>query len=79
MTLYDFNILELNYKMEVVNQQGIYLDNYVTKVEKFNLYAVDRFFVEVCYSSKQNKIVEIKSFISGHLLDRYSNFSVKDF
>ena len=51
MTLYDFNVLELNYKMEVVNQQGIYLDNYNTKVEKFNLYAVDKFFVEVCCNS----------------------------
>ena len=26
MTLYEFNILELNNKMEVINQTGIYLD-----------------------------------------------------
>ena len=27
MTLYEFNILELNERMEAVNQYGIYLDN----------------------------------------------------
>lgn len=27
MTLYEFNILDLNKKMEVINQQAIYLDN----------------------------------------------------
>ena len=32
-------------------------------------------FVEVCYNSIENSIVEIKSFKSGHLLDRYSNIN----
>jgi hypothetical protein len=73
MTLYDFNLLELNCKMEVVNERGIYLDNYITKYEKFNLYAINMFFVEVCYNSLENKISGIKSFKSGHLLDKYSN------
>jgi hypothetical protein len=31
------------------------------------------FFVEVCYYSLENKISGIKSFKSGHLLDKYSN------
>jgi hypothetical protein len=73
MTLYDFNLLDLNNQMDTVNQKGIYLDNHITKTEKFNLYAIDKFFVEVCYNSIENKITNIKSFISGHLLDRYSN------
>jgi hypothetical protein len=59
--------------METVNQQGVYLDNHITKNEKFNLYAINMFFVEVCYYSLENKISGIKSFKSGHLLDRYSN------
>ena len=59
--------------METVNQLGIYLDNHITKNEKFNLYAIDMIFVEVCYNSLENKISGIKSFKSGHLLDRYSN------
>jgi hypothetical protein len=59
--------------METVNQRGIYLDNHITKDEKFNLYAINMFFVEVCYNSLENKISGIKSFKSGNLLDRYSN------
>ena len=73
MTLYEFNLLDINNQMETVNQQGVYLDNHITKIEKFNLYAINMFFVEVCYNSLENKISGIKSFKSGHLLDKYSN------
>jgi hypothetical protein len=73
MTLYNFNVLDLNNKMQVVNQQGKYLDNHITENLKCNLYAIDMFFVEVCYSSLENKISNIEGFKSGHLLDRYSN------
>ena len=75
MTLYEINVLDLNNKMESVNQLGVYLDNHITKTEKYNLYAIDMFFVEVCYNSMENSIVEIKGFKSGHLLDRYSNIN----
>jgi hypothetical protein len=73
MTLYEFNLLDINNQMEAVNQQGVYLDNHITKDEKFNLYAINMFFVEVCYNSLENKITNIKTFKSGYLLDRYSN------
>lgn len=46
---------------------------------EFNLYAVDKFFVEVCYNSEQNKVVNIKSFRGGYLLDRYSNIDNYNF
>jgi hypothetical protein len=52
--------------METANQQGIYLDNHITKNEKFNLYTINIFFVEVCYNSLENKITGIKS---GHLFE----------
>ncbi|MGK0325699.1 MAG: hypothetical protein ACJA2M_002668 [Polaribacter sp.] len=48
MTLYEFNLLDINNQMETVNQQGVYLDNHIIKNEKFNLYAIHMFFVEVC-------------------------------
>ena len=73
MTLYEFNLLDINNQMETVNQQGVYLDNHITKNEKFNLYAINMFFIEVCYNSLENKISGIKSFKSGNLLDKYSN------
>ena len=65
--------MDINNQIETVNQQGVYLDNHITKDEKFNLYAINMFFVEVCCNSLENKISGINSFKSGHLLDRYSN------
>jgi len=76
MTLYEFNLLDLNNQMEAVNQNGIYLDKYITINKNFNLYAIDMFFVEVCYNSIENKITDIKSFKVGVLLDRYSNIDL---
>ena len=73
MTLYEFNLLDINNHMKAINQQGVYLDNHIIKNEKFNLYAINMFFVEVCNNSLKNKISAIKSFKSGNLLDRYSN------
>jgi len=61
--------------MEAVNKYGIFLDNHITKKEKCNLYAIDRFFVEVVYNPEKNKIVEFRSFKTGHLLDKYSNLN----
>lgn len=75
MTLYEFNVLELNERMEVVNQQGTFLDNHITKLERCNLYAINKFFVEVVYNADTNTITEIKSFKTGELLNKYS----KDF
>ena len=54
MTLYEFNALELNERMEAVNQYGTYLDNYIGNGERCNCYAIDKFFVEVVYDSKRN-------------------------
>lgn len=72
MDLYEYNVLDLNERMEVVNQQGVFLDNHITKLERCNLYAIDRFFVEVVYNSETNTITEIRSFKTGDLLNKYS-------
>jgi hypothetical protein len=73
MTLYEFNVLDISNKMEVVNEYGKYLDNFITENLNFNLYAIDMFFVEVEYNKQVNKITNIQSFKGGYLLDRYSN------
>jgi len=39
---------------------------------KMDLYAIDKFYVEVQYDSKSNKIIGLKSFKHGHLMDKYS-------
>jgi hypothetical protein len=45
--------------METVNQQEIYLDNHIIKVEKFNLYTLEKFFVEVECNKRLNQILKM--------------------
>lgn len=40
---------------------------------RYALYAIDKFFVELVYSPKENKIIEVRSFDTGIDLDKYSN------
>ena len=76
MTLYEFNALELNERMEAVNQYGTFLENYITKDIRIGCYAIDKFFVEVVYDAEQNTITEVRSFKSGSNLDKYSDLSL---
>ena len=55
----EITIFDENNQMDTVNQQGVYLDNHITKDKKFNLYAINMFFVEVCYKCESR--VEIKT------------------
>ena len=45
MTLYEFNALKLNERMEAVNQYGTFLDNYITKDIKINCKDTERPFI----------------------------------
>ncbi len=40
---------------------------------KYVLYGIHKLFVEVVYDPEHNVITELKSFKTGHLLDKYSN------
>jgi len=72
MTLYEFNVLTLEEKQATVWEKGTFLDNYITDDIRINCYAIDKFFVEVVYDGEQNVITEVRSFKSGHSLDKYS-------
>ena len=74
MTLYEFNILDINDRMETVNQYGTFLDNYITQEIKINCYAIDKFFVEVVYDGEHNVITEIRSFKYGQTLIALKTF-----
>jgi len=72
MTLYEFNLLSKNEKIITDFDKGVFLDNYISKTETLSCYAIDMFFVELVYDVDKNKIVEVRSFISGWCLDKYS-------
>ena len=73
ITLYDFNKLSLEEQQTVLWKDGEFLDNHVTKDEKCNVYDLYRFFVELVYDPEHNVITEVRSFKTGHLLDKYSS------
>ena len=70
ITLYDFNKLSLEDKQKVLWKDGEFLDNHITEHEKCNCYALGKFFVEVVYDPEHNTITEVRSFKTGHLLDK---------
>ena len=73
MTIYEFNSFSLEEKQTTIWKRGIFLDNYLAKNIRINCYAIDKFFVEVHYSAKQNTITDVTAFKSGHNLDKYSS------
>jgi len=72
MTLYEFNLLDDIEQYNTVWNKGVFLDTTFENGLRINIYAIDMFFVEVCYDSKLNKIVDKRSFKEGHRLDKYS-------
>ena len=48
------------------------LDNDIIEDIRLICYAGDKFFVEVVYDAEHNVITEVRSFKTGHLLDKYS-------
>jgi hypothetical protein len=73
MTLQEFNKLDHDEKLFNVVDEGTFLDNYITTEIRMNLYAIDKFFVELVYDGEENKIVEVRSFKSGSELEKYTN------
>jgi hypothetical protein len=73
MTLQEFNMLDHDTRLFTVVDKGTFLDNYVTTDIRMNLYAIDKFFVELVYDSDENKIIEVRSFKSGSELEKYTN------
>ena len=72
MTLYEFNILKSQEKYQATWDLGAHIDTVVTKEHSIVLYAIDRFFVEVYYNAKSNKLIDIKPFKHGHSLEKYA-------
>ena len=73
MTLYQFNGLSEEEQIKTVWSIGVFLDNHISKTEMLSCYAIDMFFVELVYDADKNKIIKVRSFISGWCLDKYSS------
>ena len=78
MTLYEFKLLPEQEQYRILFKEGDFITYRLESSARFALYALDKFFVEVEYNPKNNKIVNKVSFIGGEKLNLYSNFKGND-
>lgn len=76
MTFYDFKLLPEQEQYRILFNNGDFITYRLESKARFALYALARFFVEVEYNPKSNRIVNIVSFMSGKKLDKYSNLNL---
>tara|TARA_B100002049_G_C15813438_1_gene263898 strand:- start:23 stop:265 length:243 start_codon:yes stop_codon:yes gene_type:complete len=76
MTLYEFKLLPEQEQYNKLFNEGDFLTYRLRPTSRFALYALEKFFVEVEYDPKNNKIINAVSFISGKKLDKYSNLNL---
>ena len=59
----------------ILFNRGDFLTHMLESKARFTLYALDKFFVEVEYDPKSNRIVNMVS-LSGKKLDKYSHLNL---
>ena len=72
ITLNDFQVLSFDKKCNFITVFGDYLLYRVEGDKKYYLYAMEGFYVEVCYLPKKGKVADINPFINSSKLDAYA-------
>ena len=78
MKLQEFNTLSEHDKYEITFNQGNFIEYWINGNQRFALYSVFMFYVEVEYNATENKIKNLISFEDGELLDKYAFFRKPD-
>ena len=78
MTLKEFNTLSDHDKYDTTFQKGDFIDYWINGTQRFALYAVYKFFVEIEFNTIENKIQNLKSFEEGILLNKYAYLRKKN-
>jgi hypothetical protein len=71
LTLYKFNQLSEDNKLKTVWDIGEFIENHISIDGIKNLYAINKFYVEVVYDAQNNQIIGVESFKTGKDLDKY--------
>jgi hypothetical protein len=71
LTLYEFNLLTEDNKLKTVWDIGEFIENHISIDGIKNLYAINKFYVEVVYDAQNNQIIGVESFKIGKDLDKY--------
>lgn len=70
--LYDFLTLQDQEQYDLVFTEGVFIDYKIEGDQRFALYAIEMFFVEVEYDNLNNTIKNKLAFKTGSTLDKYS-------
>ena len=72
MKLQQFRTLSVEEKLAYIQVQGNQLDQYGLGYYTYKMYAVTTFFVQIVYRNRDDKVVEINSFVDGNMLSYYT-------
>jgi len=79
MTIKEFDKLSEHERYDITFTQGNFIEYWIEGNQRFALYAVFMFYVEVEYNATENKIKNMISFDDGKLLDKYAFFRRPDY
>ena len=72
ITLYEFLALQDQEQYNLVFNEGVFIDYKIEGNQRFALYSIEMFFVEVEYDNLKNSIINKIAFKTGKTLDKYS-------
>ena len=70
-----YKLLSDHEQYDLLFTQGDFLDMFTEGNSRFAVYGLFRFFVEVECNNKENKFIVLKSFVTGKIMDKYSELS----
>jgi hypothetical protein len=73
VTLYEYIVLDLNDKANILWENGIFLESHLETNRGFNLYYLHNYYVEVTVSKPSEEIIDIMPFKQGHRREKYLN------
>ena len=74
LMLYQYKLLSNHEQYDLLFTQGDFLDMIIAGNSRFVVYELFKFFVEIEYNNKENKIIGLKSFVTGKIMDKYWKF-----
>lgn len=74
MTIKEFDKLSEHERYDIIFTQGDFIEYWINGNQRFALYGVFMFYVEVEYNAIENKIKNMISFDDGKLFDKYAFF-----
>ena len=73
MTVNQFRSLSREQQENHITNYGEFLSVQTIQNEKFGLYAIDNFFVEIRCENDSLKVLEVNAFMTSPLLDKYTS------